>query len=147
MQKEIIGQQNSYQTIASVHSSMQPNFVVLIGIIMMYLLCVSVRIVISITLKPLVLTLYTSPFVFHTAPDDYEPLINASVTYQVGDPIGTILCLNVDIYDDEVVEYVEDLSVVLSAFNEPVYFDPMEQANISIFDNDCKLFYNINLTV
>ena len=77
-------------------------------------------------------------FILHAAPGDYTSLSNASLTYQIGDPNGTILCLDIDIYDDEIVEYVEYFSVILSSLLEPVYFEPIQEANVSIYDNDRK---------
>ena len=72
------------------------------------------------------------------APDDYGAVQNLSLMFQIGFAINTSLCVDVDIFDDVIVEYFEDFSVSLAS-DDPVIFAPISEANVSIYDNDRKL--------
>ena len=71
----------------------------------------------------------------YTAPGDYGSLDMVDLMFQVGDAINSTLCVDVDIFDDEVVEYVEEFSVSLTSTD---LVAPTAEANVSIFDNDRK---------
>ena len=77
-------------------------------------------------------------FLTFTAPGDYESVQNLPLTFEIGHAINSSLCVDVDIFDDEIVEFVEYFSVSLTS-SDPVYINPVSEANVSIFDNDRML--------
>ena len=78
-------------------------------------------------------------FLVYSAPGDYESVQDVQLVFQIGHAIGlsASVCVDVDVYDDEIVEYVEVFTVSLAS-DDPVVIAPISEANVSIFDNDCK---------
>lgn len=50
-----------------------------------------------------------------------------------------ILCENVTLIDDELVEGVEDLTVSVSTISGPVMIATQNYTTVTILDNDCEL--------
>lgn len=86
------------------------------------------------------------PCLTTTAPNDYGPLEGYPLVFQTGDAINSTACVDVDIIDDEVVELVETFSVSLDS-DDPVIIDPIQEATISIIDNDSKSSYRLFIHV
>ena len=78
-------------------------------------------------------------FLVSSAPGDYESVQDVQLVFQIGHAIGisASVCVDVDVYDEEIVEYVEVFTVSLVS-DDPVVIAPISEANVSIFDNDCK---------
>ena len=72
----------------------------------------------------------------YTAPGDYGYLVNAPLSFDIGAAIGNTSCVDIDIFDDEIVEDDEIFSVSLNS-SDPVNI-LVSSANVTIFDNDCK---------
>ena len=77
--------------------------------------------------------------VIFSAPGDYGSVSNASLSFPIGSLINSTSCVDVTIVDDVIVEFSEEFSVSLSS-SDPVVFDPIQEANVSIIDNDSKFF-------
>ena len=71
------------------------------------------------------------------APGDYDSLDAVPLSFSIGAALGTVACADIDIFDDEVVENIEMLSALLTS-DDPVILAPIQEANVSIFDNDRK---------
>ena len=61
--------------------------------------------------------------------------MGAPLVFRVGEEINATSCVDVDIIDDDIVEYVEDFSASLVT-SDPVIIAPFYEANVSVFDND-----------
>ena len=59
------------------------------------------------------------------------------LAFLIGAAANSTSSANITTNDDLIVEYDEELSVYLSS-DDPVIIDPIEEANITIIDNDCK---------
>ena len=73
------------------------------------------------------------------APGDYTAIANYPLIFLSGDPLGTRICVNITINDDEIVEPDQYFSVLLAS-SDPVYITPNAEARVVIIDNDRKLF-------
>ena len=82
-------------------------------------------------------------WLFRTAPGDYGAVVNAPLDFHVGEELNTTSCVDIDIFDDDTVEYEELFSVSLMT-TDPVIIVPISEANVSIFDNDGKSFDVLN---
>ena len=59
------------------------------------------------------------------------------LAFSIGAALNSSSCANITINDDLIVEYDEEFSVYLSTY-DPVIIDPIEEANVTIIDNDRK---------
>ena len=76
-------------------------------------------------------------FIQFIAPGDYGSLVAVPLSFSIGAAINSTACVDVDIFDDDIVEDIEMISVSLAS-SDPVILAPIQVANVSIFDNDCK---------
>ena len=81
-------------------------------------------------------TLMLQNFFIDSAPGDYTPL-NAQLQFSFGQMAGTVMCANLAITDDNVVEENEEsITLTLSADDPPVTTITASGATVLIREND-----------
>ena len=83
-------------------------------------------------IQNIILFCLVSTSYFSIAPDDYNPVSDVQLTFSPGQTTQTF---NVNILDDNVLEYTERLFVAAMTDDSSVTVAP-DQANITILDND-----------
>lgn len=70
-------------------------------------------------------------------PEDYTQIQDYPITFFAGSEIGTTMCVNITIEDDDIVEPDQQFFVTLdSTSDNPVFFYPYSSATVVIGDND-----------
>ena len=76
--------------------------------------------------------------VIFPATSDYNPLSNFMLYFEAGSPLNSVVCANVTIIDDIIIEPDQSFAVSLSTM-DPVFLTPISSAVVIIAtDNDSK---------
>ena len=78
---------------------------------------------------------------FYADGDEYIGIMNAPVVFMSGDALGTTICENVTINDDDnVIEPDQTFSVAANS-SDPVNISPISKAEVTIIDDDGRTMH------